>query len=143
MAILLNDNLKIAVAKPVDNRYGPYVDTATALSQIAVFQRYPGLTVGIRDSGDVVEYWFKDGVTDLVPKTSAASGGPALFVSSVKVSRVKVFHRTKATPIDEFIGYLGYLIRSAPSGPGYLLFLLRTVHHILQLNVSVIVVFRV
>jgi hypothetical protein len=82
MAILLNDNLKIALAKPVDSRYGPYVDTQTALNSIPSFQRYPGLVVGIRDSGDVTEYWFKDGVIELVPKISATSAGDWQVIST-------------------------------------------------------------
>jgi hypothetical protein len=75
MAILLNDNLKIAAAKPIDNRYGPYIDVAAAKTAIPVAQRHPGLVVGIRDGGDVVEHWFKAGVTnnDLVPKSGGSS----------------------------------------------------------------------
>lgn len=65
MAILLNDNLNIAVAKPVDSRYGPYNSTEQVVQNLPIYRRYVGLTVGILNGGDVVEYWFKSGITDL------------------------------------------------------------------------------
>lgn len=77
MAILLNDNLKIAAAKPVDNRFGPYASTAAALAAIPAYQRYAGLVVAVLESGDVVEYWFKSGTADLdlEVKTSGSVNG--------------------------------------------------------------------
>lgn len=77
MAILLNDNLDVAVNKPTDYRYGPYVDAASALSSIPSIKRYKGLTVGIIISGAVIDYWFKNDITDasLVEKTVSSSGG--------------------------------------------------------------------
>lgn len=71
MSILLNDNLKIAAAKPVDSRYGPYTDTDAAKLALKAYQRYVGLTVGIITNNVVVEYWFKAGIdnSDLVLKT--------------------------------------------------------------------------
>ena len=76
MAILLNDNFKIAAAKPVDNRYGPYTNTSSALTAIPAYQRYAGLVVGVQDGGNVTEYWFEAGTADLdlVPKTSGSGG---------------------------------------------------------------------
>lgn len=65
MAILLNDNLNIAAARPVDSRYGPYISVEQAIQRLAIYRRYVGLTVGVFDAGDVVEYWFKSGITDL------------------------------------------------------------------------------
>lgn len=75
MAILLNDNLKLARNKPVDSRYGPHVDIATALQAVPEQYRYPGLVIGIKDAGALTEYWFKDGVTEahLVEKTLGGS----------------------------------------------------------------------
>jgi hypothetical protein len=64
MAILLNDNLKLARNKPVDSRYGPHVDLETALLAVPEQYRYPGLVIGIKDAGALTEYWFKDGVTE-------------------------------------------------------------------------------
>lgn len=71
MSIALNDNLRILVAKPNDERFGPYANSNTALTSISEAYRYKGLTVGVLENGNVVEYWFKDGVTDgdLEPKS--------------------------------------------------------------------------
>jgi hypothetical protein len=75
MAILLNDNLNVSRKLPVDARYGPHISVEEALLAIPSFQRYPGLTVGIRNGGDVVEYWFKNDIVDLVEKVSALEVG--------------------------------------------------------------------
>lgn len=77
MSILLNDNLKIAASKPVDSRYGPYLTLDSAKAAIKEYQRYEGLTVGIIETGSVVEYWFRGGIlnSNLVLKTADASGG--------------------------------------------------------------------
>jgi hypothetical protein len=64
MAILLNDNLNVVAAKPVDYRYGPHTDTAAALTAIPLYQRYKGLVVGIIENETLVEYWFNLGVAD-------------------------------------------------------------------------------
>lgn len=76
MAILLNDNLDVAVNKPTDYRYGPYTSTASALQTITSIKRYKGLTVGIISGNSVTDYWFKDDITDasLVEKTTGSSG---------------------------------------------------------------------
>ena len=63
MSIILNDNFSSEFNKPLDNRYGPYVDIATALSEIPTYRRFIGLTVGI-GSNPVIEYWFNDGILD-------------------------------------------------------------------------------
>jgi len=86
MAILLNDNLNVAAAKPVDHRYGPYADTAAALAAIPSYQRYEGLSVGVIESGNVVEYWFASGITngDLEVKLPSNSDGRTVVaVSSI------------------------------------------------------------
>jgi collagen type I/II/III/V/XI/XXIV/XXVII alpha len=78
MAILLNDNLNIAAAKPTDARYGPWGSTSLALANISeAVQRYKGLTVGVLVDGEVIEYWFADGITDddLTLKTTSGGGG--------------------------------------------------------------------
>jgi hypothetical protein len=63
MSIILNDNLDTQFNKPLDTRFGPYTDVATALTQVPAFRRYIGLTIGI-GSNPVVEYWFNDGILD-------------------------------------------------------------------------------
>ena len=76
MAIILNDNLKINVGKPVDSKYlnglVPYVNIAEVNSVIPIAERYVGLTVNIVNE----EYWYKDGVADgqLVEKITASGG---------------------------------------------------------------------
>lgn len=64
MSIILNDNLDTQFNKPLDTRFGPYTDVATALTQVPAFRRYIGLTIGI-GSNPVVEYWFNDGILDV------------------------------------------------------------------------------
>jgi hypothetical protein len=77
MAILLNDNLDIAVNKPTDSRYGPHTSTAAALSAIPSIKRYKGLTVGILSAGVVEDYWFRDDILDasLIAKTAGSGSG--------------------------------------------------------------------
>jgi hypothetical protein len=69
MSIILNDNFSTEFNKPLDNRFGPYVDISTALSQLPSYRRFIGLTVGI-GTNPVIEYWFNDGIldTDFVQK---------------------------------------------------------------------------
>lgn len=82
MAILLNDNLDVAVNKPTDYRYGPYESTASALQTITSIKRYKGLTVGIISGNAVKDYWFKEDITDgaLVEKTSGGGTSGASIV---------------------------------------------------------------
>jgi hypothetical protein len=65
MAIILNDNLSIQAPKASDSRFGPYADTATALTSVILANRYQGLIVGVITGGQVVEYWFRDGTADV------------------------------------------------------------------------------
>lgn len=86
MAIIINDNLQINAGKPVDDKYlngsVPYNSTAEVATEIALPQRYIGLTVNINNK----EYWFKNGVadSDLEEKFTAFSG------SSVVIGGVSV-----------------------------------------------------
>jgi hypothetical protein len=54
----------------VDSDYGTYADVAAANLAIPQAVREKGKTVGIIVSGEVVEYWYKSGITDLdlIPK---------------------------------------------------------------------------
>jgi hypothetical protein len=79
MAIRLNDNLNIEAPKPADERYGPYANTAAALSAVLTYRRYQGLVVGIQVDGSIVDYWFRDGIDDLdliIKQTVPAPTGP-------------------------------------------------------------------
>ena len=68
--IELSAGIVVGANKPVDAKFGPYASTAAALADIGTTLRYKGLTVGIETGGQVVEYWFRDGVanSDLVEK---------------------------------------------------------------------------
>ena len=75
--IQLSAGIVVGSNTAVDAKYGPYADVATAKSEIGSTLRYKGLTVGILVSGAVVEYWWKDGITDsdLVSKGGATAWG--------------------------------------------------------------------
>lgn len=46
----------------IDAKYGPYSSTTEALMALAPDARAIGLTVGIKTSTGIVEYWFKNGI---------------------------------------------------------------------------------
>lgn len=73
--IELSAGIVVGANKPVDAKYGPYATTAAALADIGSTLRFKGLTVGIEVSGSVVDYWFRDGITnsDLVEKNPPIS----------------------------------------------------------------------
>lgn len=48
----------------IDAKYGPYSSTTEALMVLAPDARAIGLTVGIKTSTGIVEYWFKNGIGD-------------------------------------------------------------------------------
>lgn len=48
----------------IDAKYGPYSSTTEALMALAPDVRAIGLTVGIKTSTGIVEYWFKNGIGD-------------------------------------------------------------------------------
>lgn len=75
--IQLSAGIVVGSNTAVDAKYGSYADVATAKSEIGSTLRYKGLTVGILVGGSVVEYWWKDGITDsdLVVKGSATAWG--------------------------------------------------------------------
>lgn len=48
----------------IDAKYGPYSSTTEALMALAPNSRAIGLTVGIKTSIGITEYWFKNGISD-------------------------------------------------------------------------------
>jgi len=48
----------------VDSRYGPWTSIAVALTSVSPSVRERGLTVGILESGNVLEYYWKNGTND-------------------------------------------------------------------------------
>jgi hypothetical protein len=77
--INITDNFRVNKPAPIDDRLGPFVSTASALSSIEIDRRHIGLTVIIDDGTGAVEYWFKDGVSngDLEAKASGGGGSSA------------------------------------------------------------------
>lgn len=61
MPIDFNDNLQIRAPKPIDDRYGPWETIEEGLLNVPFSYRYNKLTLNIAG----VEYWFKDGLTDI------------------------------------------------------------------------------
>jgi hypothetical protein len=104
MSIALNDNLRILVAKPNDERFGPYNNSSIALTSISEAYRYKGLTVGVIESGSIVEYWFKDGVADedLELKTQSLSSSDSRTVISIS----SVLQSNKYYLVDSSAGSL-------------------------------------
>ena len=77
--IQLSAGIVVGVNKPVDGKYGPYPDLATAKADIGVTLRYLGLTVGIETGGVVEEYWWESGTADA--DLVAKGGGGAAWGS--------------------------------------------------------------
>lgn len=70
----------------IDHRYGPYADVAAAHAALAEDELCAvGLTVGIIDGNNIVEYWYQGGTAqvNLVPKQS---GGGVSAPEVVSVS---------------------------------------------------------
>jgi hypothetical protein len=107
MAIETIDNFGVYVGKNIDSRYGPYVDTTDANNAIDEIFRYRGLTVLITGSGDIIEYWYYEGIdnADLIPKGAAISitgvDGQVVFYSgsdAISGSPNFTFNYTSSTP---------------------------------------------
>jgi len=49
----------------VDSHYGTYASLSDAYIGVPEILREKGKTVGVLESGDVVEYWWKSGITDI------------------------------------------------------------------------------
>jgi hypothetical protein len=75
--IQLSAGIVVGVNKPVDGKYGPYPDLATAKADIGVTLRYLGLTVGITTGGVVEDYWWESGTADA--DLVAKGGGGAVW----------------------------------------------------------------
>jgi hypothetical protein len=75
--IELSAGIVVGVNKPVDGKYGPYADLATAKADIGVTLRYLGLTVGITTGGVVEDYWWESGTADA--DLVAKGGGGAVW----------------------------------------------------------------
>jgi hypothetical protein len=85
MAILINDNLKVAAPKPIDERFGPFSSLTDVLTSIPSTQRYIGLTCVVRGLTATNEYWFKNSIEDagLILKLSENTGSGEIIPSGL------------------------------------------------------------
>ena len=72
------NNFYITDDEALDARQGPFDSVSEALTFIK--HRYKGLSVYVLSGGSVVEYWFKDGITDgdLIVKSSGGTTGSGI-----------------------------------------------------------------
>jgi nitrogen fixation protein len=84
--INITDNFRVNKPAPIDDRLGPFLSTALALSSIELDRRYIGLTVVVDDGTGAVDYWFKDGVTngDLEAKSTGGGGGGVPYTGATQ-----------------------------------------------------------
>lgn len=100
-----NDNIRVLAPKPVDERYGPHLSLQAALSFIPPFQRFSGLTVGIREFGNpndpIVDYWWKDGLLDnqLIVKEPTINKLHHIHVQTIPADIWNVVHGLNKRPL--------------------------------------------
>jgi hypothetical protein len=85
----------------VDSDYGTYADVAAANLAIPQAVREKGKTVGIIVSGEVVEYWYKSGITDLDLIPKVPRGVDILTESSTSISITPTMNTNEGTTIKE------------------------------------------
>jgi hypothetical protein len=70
--IQLSSGIVLGAPKALDAKFGPYAGVTIANNTIPDTLRYKGLTVGILENGEIVEYWYKSGTSNvhLVKKTA-------------------------------------------------------------------------
>lgn len=78
--IQLSSGIVLGATKPLDAKFGPFSSVSQANTEVSTNLRYKGLTIGILIDGNVVEHWYKAGVTDsdLVIKTTTVDGNASL-----------------------------------------------------------------
>jgi len=128
MSIILNDNIDVRAPKPADARFGTtisgttgfYATTSAANTAIPSYQRYIGLTVGIKvGSNPIQEYWYANGITDpdLVIKSGTVSGaGSGLTLSSgtINLGGTLISPTTLATSSTNTLSLTGLTTVSSP-----------------------------
>jgi len=129
MSIILNDNIDVRAPKPADARFGTnisgvtgfYATTSNANTAIPTYQRYIGLTVGIKvGSNPIQEYWYANGINnvDLVPKTGTVSGaGNGLNLSSgtINLGGTLSTPTTLVTSATNTLSLTGLVTTTSPS----------------------------
>jgi hypothetical protein len=82
MPIINNDNIDTRSPKPTDQRQGKFVAgvwqpfDSVADANTRITYRYKTLTVPILVGGEIKDYWYRDGITDvdLVEKPRGGGG---------------------------------------------------------------------
>ena len=129
MSIILNDNIDVRAPKPADARFGTgisgttgfYTTTSAANTAIPSYQRYIGLTVGIKvGSNPIQEYWYANGITDfdLVLKTgtvSNAANGLTLSSGIINLGGTLTSPTTIVTSATNTLSLTGLSSISTPS----------------------------
>jgi hypothetical protein len=129
MSIILNDNIDVRAPKPADARFGTsisgttgfYATTSDANAAIPTYQRYIGLTVGIKvGNNPIQEYWYANGINnaDLVIKSGTVSGaGNGLNLSSgtINLGGTLSTPTTLATSATNTLSLTGLVTTTSPS----------------------------
>lgn len=74
--------------------YGPYDSVSAATTAVTSTVRAKGLTVGITTTEGIVEYWFKNGITDsdlVVKSTSSSSSSSNVIVTNAAVTETTTY----------------------------------------------------
>lgn len=96
MSALTISKTLLVNAAVADNNYlyGPYTSTTAACTAIPSAIRAKGLTVGITTIEGVVEYWFKNGITDsdlVVKSASSSSSSSNVIVTNAAVTETTTY----------------------------------------------------
>lgn len=106
--INITDNFRVNKPAPIDDRLGPFVSTASALSSIEIDRRHIGLTVIVDDGTGSVEYWFKDGVSNGDLELKATGGGAQVNSDWNATSGVaEILNKPTIPSIDGLVPYTG------------------------------------
>ncbi len=116
-----------AVTPNLDYKYGPYSslqEAYDALGPQGLDKLVIGLTVGIIESGEITEYWFKDGinsVNDLVEKVPTLEIDDSLSSSSENPVQNKVINQALGGKLNSplITGTRGQVLTSDEYGTGY------------------------
>lgn len=129
MSIILNDNIDVRAPKPADARFGTSISGTTgfystvtdANNAIPTYQRYIGLTVGIKvGNNPIQEYWYANGINngDLVVKSGTVSGaGNGLTLSSgtINLGGTLTSPTTISTSVANTLSLTGLVTTTTPS----------------------------
>ena len=99
--------------------YGPYDSVSAATTAVTSTVRAKGLTLGITTTDGIVEYWFKNGITDsdLVVKSTSTSSGTS---SNIVVTNTAVTETTTYLNSTYSTAAVGDRVVDTTTGSSYL-----------------------